>query len=236
MKISKSIYPNAFTFGNMFCGLAAIIQSFNGNFEWAAYLILIGALLDAFDGMVARLVKASSAIGVQLDSLADVITFGVAPSILVYKLSLESLGWLGLFISGLIMMGGAYRLARFNVQLVGFDKDHFVGLPIPAQAATLCAFILSENWFENLLGVDKQVVLIPLVILLAFLMVSVIKYDTLPKFNSTLFTKKPMTLIVLVLFLLLIILLQIKGVFIGLILYILFGIIRSLTSGTLSKK
>lgn len=236
MKISKSIYPNTFTFGNMFCGLAAIIQSFNGNFEWAAYLILVGALLDAFDGMVARLVKASSAIGVQLDSLADVITFGVAPSILVYKLSLESLGWLGLFISGLIMMGGAYRLARFNVQLVGFDKDHFVGLPIPAQAATLCAFILSENWFENLLGVDKQVLLIPLVILLAFLMVSVIKYDTLPKFNGTLFTKKPITLVILVLFLLLIILLQIKGVFIGLILYILFGIVRSLTGGTLPKK
>ncbi len=236
MKFSKSVFPNTFTFGNMFCGLAAIIQTFQGNFDYAAYLIVLGAILDALDGFVARLVKASSAMGVQLDSLADVITFGVAPSILVYKLSLESLGIWGILISSLLMMGGAYRLARFNVQLVGFDKDVFTGLPIPAQAATICSFILSYSWFENVLSVDKQTILIPLVILLALLMVSTIKYDSLPKFNKTTFQKEPFKIIILAALVLLIILLKIEGLFIGMILYIIFGISRWLTSGTLLKQ
>lgn len=227
MKFSKSIFPNTFTFGNMLCGFGAIIQSFQGDFETASYLIVLGAICDALDGFVARLVKASSAIGVQLDSLADVITFGVAPSILVYKLSLESLGVWGIIISALLMIAGAYRLARFNVQLVGFDKDYFVGLPIPAQAATTCAFILSSSWVENLLSVEKQFILIPLVILLAYLMVSTIKYDTLPKFTKTSFQKEAPKYLVFFIIVVLTIFMRVNGFFIGMLIFIFYGLIRS---------
>lgn len=227
MKISKSIYPNAFTFGNMFFGLLSIMYSFDGNFTWAAYFIVLGAVCDSLDGIVARLVKASSAIGVQLDSLADAITFGVAPTILVYQFSLHSFDWVGLLISSLLMFGGAYRLARFNVQLVGFDKDYFNGLPIPAQAVTICTFILSSSWLASNLSFNTNFVLIPLVILLAFLMVSTIKYDTLPKFNKAAYQKEPIKIFGFIGFIILIIWLHIPGVFIGMIIYILYGILKA---------
>jgi CDP-diacylglycerol--serine O-phosphatidyltransferase len=183
MRITRAVVPSLFTILNAFCGFLSIISANEGKIHRAAYLIILAAVFDALDGIMARLTKTSSKFGVELDSLADVISFGVAPSVLVYQTSLHQYGVLGYIVSAFPLAFGAIRLARFNVQLVGFDKDYFNGLPIPHQAITVSAFFLRyyettgfESWADN--------ALFALIVVLGFLMVSRIKYDTLPKFNK----------------------------------------------------
>ncbi len=139
-----SILPSLFTTGNLFLGFWAIIRTLEGRFELAAALIGGSIVLDMLDGRIARLTGTSSEFGAQLDSLADAISFGVAPAILVFRWALDELprvGWLAAF---WFAMCGVLRLARFNVQRSGTDMRYFVGLPIPAaagQVATLIYFM-----------------------------------------------------------------------------------------------
>jgi CDP-diacylglycerol---serine O-phosphatidyltransferase len=139
-----SILPSLFTTGNLFLGFWSIIRTLEGRFEMAAALIGGAALLDMLDGRIARLTGTSSEFGAQLDSLADAISFGVAPALLAYRWALDGLprvGWLAAF---WFVMCGVLRLARFNVQHNVADLRYFVGLPIPAgagQVATLVYFV-----------------------------------------------------------------------------------------------
>jgi CDP-diacylglycerol--serine O-phosphatidyltransferase len=132
---------------------------------------------------MARITRSSSQFGVELDSLADVVSFGAAPSFLVFQVHLNIFQSWGILISSMPLIFGAIRLARFNVQLVGFDKSHFSGLPIPAQAIALCAFVLQNYTIGFGLNGWPRDLLAPLVIVLSLLMVSRVKYDTLPKFT-----------------------------------------------------
>ncbi len=184
MKITRAVVPSLFTVLNMFCGFFSIIHSSKENFEVAAWLIILGAVFDSLDGIMARITKSSSKFGVEFDSLSDLITFGAAPSFMAYKIYLHNLEGLGIIISSLPLILGGIRLARFNVQLVGFDKDYFKGLPIPAQAIALVAFVLT--YFSEADGIAgwKADLFIVLIIWLSLLMVSTFKYDTLPKFNK----------------------------------------------------
>src|ERR1035437_1211159 len=145
LRITPSVIPNMFTAMNMFCGFLSIINVASGEYIYACWLIIIAAVFDLLDGAMARLTKSSSALGVQLDSLSDLVSFGVAPSFLIYKTHLFYYDSIGIILSSLLMIAGGFRLARFNVQLVGFSKTFFTGLPIPSAAITIAGFIRSEE-------------------------------------------------------------------------------------------
>lgn len=233
MKINRSVIPNTFTLFNMFCGFNAVIQTYQSNYEYAAWFIIVGGLFDALDGFVARLTKSSSALGVQLDSLSDLVTFGVAPSFLVWRLGLDNLGYIGIIIASFLMLAGGLRLARFNVQLVGFDKDYFNGLPIPGQAVIICAFVLSYPWIKEFVPIDFMAILIALTVLLSLLMVSTIKYDTIPKLTGSAIKAEPLKFFVFILFVGLIVVFREKGLLVSMLIYLLIGMIRAL--GKLKK-
>jgi CDP-diacylglycerol--serine O-phosphatidyltransferase len=184
MKITRAAAPSFFTALNMYFGFLSIVQSHAGDFYYASVFIMVAAVFDSLDGVVARITKSTSQFGVELDSLADVVSFGVAPAFLVYRAHLSTLGHWGLLIASLPLIFGAIRLARFNVQLVGFDKEYFNGLPIPMQAITVAAFMLSYS--TNASGLEEwaRTALAPIVVVLSLLMVSTIKYDTMPKFSK----------------------------------------------------
>ncbi len=183
MKITRAVVPSLFTTLNIFCGLLSIINAHQNKIEMAAWFIILAAVFDSLDGIMARITRSSSQFGVELDSLADVVSFGAAPSFLVYQISLNTLESWGVLISSMPLIFGAIRLARFNVQLVGFDKSHFTGLPIPAQAITICAFVLQNYTIGFGLSGWPRDILAPLVIVLSLLMVSRVKYDTMPKLS-----------------------------------------------------
>jgi CDP-diacylglycerol--serine O-phosphatidyltransferase len=190
MKITRAVVPSLFTILNMFCGFMAIIHASQGEFRSAAWLIILAAGFDAFDGVMARITKSSSDFGVEIDSLSDVISFGAAPAFLVYQIELFKLGAAGILISSMLMVFGGLRLARFNSQLVGFDKDHFVGLPIPVSALTVASFILTFAGQTTGLG-TAATLLPPIVVVLSILMVSKVRYDTLPRISRKTVQKEP---------------------------------------------
>src|SRR6478672_9204528 len=136
--------PSMFTTGNMACGFSAILLAFSGEFRWAAVLLFVSIVLDIADGAVARLVGATSPFGVQLDSLADLVSFGVAPAVLVHTWALPEnpvLAWLSAFFW---LACAAFRLARFNVTVDPLaDKKYFVGLPSPGATLVVIATILA---------------------------------------------------------------------------------------------
>lgn len=173
--VRRGIYllPALFTVGNIFCGWLSLDLALKGSFAMAAVLVFVAAFLDGIDGRVARMTHTTSAFGEQLDSLADVISFGVAPSFLVYRWGLSGFDRLGLAASFLFLVCGACRLARFNVQAHVVDKRFFVGLPIPAAAGTLSGLI----WiFSERPSKELAAGFVAVTILLSFLMVSTFKY------------------------------------------------------------
>src|SRR5438034_9195287 len=137
-RLRRGVYllPSAFTMGNMFCGYACIVYAMRGEYETAAPFIGFAFVLDMLDGRIARLTGTESDFGVEFDSMADVISFGVAPAVLSFAWGLQSLGRLGWAAGFLFVAAAAMRLARFNIQNTGEgDKRYFVGMPSPAAAA-----------------------------------------------------------------------------------------------------
>lgn len=180
MNKGKYLLPNLLTSANLVCGFLSMIAAHSGQYTYAALLILFAAGLDCVDGKVARLTGASSAFGVEYDSLADLLSFGMAPGWLLYTWALSSLspfGWLAAFA---FVICGALRLARFNVQAAGVQKYTFTGLPIPAAASVVVsAVLLLERLYADLPGsidADHPLVLVLAVYTLALLMVSNCKY------------------------------------------------------------
>ncbi|MGE5432738.1 MAG: CDP-diacylglycerol--serine O-phosphatidyltransferase [Syntrophomonadaceae bacterium] len=225
IRITRSVIPNLFTSLNMFSGFVSIIYSSEQDYMKAAMFIIIGAVFDALDGIMARLTHSSSEFGVELDSLSDLVSFGVAPAFLIYHSYLNQFGAWGIVISSLLMVFGGLRLARFNVQLVGFDKSYFTGLPIPSSAITIAAFVLVYfNGHSYKEPFDTYI--IPLVILLSLLMVSKIRYETLPKFSLKGIKERPLSFAFVVISLLIIIATQGKALFYVFIFMILIGIFR----------
>jgi CDP-diacylglycerol--serine O-phosphatidyltransferase len=175
-RLSRGLFilPTLFTVGNLFCGYLSIWCSIRGTFETAAVLIIAAGILDALDGRVARLTHSTSKFGEEYDSLADLVSFGVAPAVLAYSWGLADFHRLGWMASFLFVVCGSMRLARFNIQTHVADKRYFVGLPIPAAAAAVATIVLatperlvSRVWMGGLLG---------LTIVLSYLMISTIRY------------------------------------------------------------
>jgi len=174
------ILPSLFTTGNVFCGFYAFIAVFNDMHYMAAWAIVVAIIFDVLDGRIARLTKTTSAFGVQYDSLADVISFGMAPAFLAYSWVLKPFGRLGWMAAFLFLLCGALRLARFNVTKPDVKGDHFIGLPTPAAAAVIASIVIA---FEDMFATRVHPILMVVVVYsLAFLMVSNIKYPALKKF------------------------------------------------------
>jgi CDP-diacylglycerol--serine O-phosphatidyltransferase len=179
----RAAVPSLFTICNLLCGFLSIAYAAQGRLLPAAWLIVIAAFLDAFDGKLARLFNTPSNFGVQFDSLADVCSFGVAPAFLMVRYFEEMLAvqWLPFAIASLFLLCGALRLARFNVQLKGYEKEDFTGLPIPSAAVTLAAFIVfTRRVWES---THEPQIAISLCAMLALLMVSSLDYPAFPRFT-----------------------------------------------------
>ncbi|HUL44350.1 MAG TPA: CDP-diacylglycerol--serine O-phosphatidyltransferase [Bacteroidota bacterium] len=183
MKITRAVVPSLFTVLNIFSGFRSIIHTAQGDYVLASWFIILAAIFDVLDGIMARITKSSSGFGVEFDSLSDVVSFGAAPSFLVYSVFLHTMEGIGMLVSAMPLILGALRLARFNTQLVGYDKEYFRGLPIPATAVTIGAFVLQNLQEGNTLTGLPAALLAPMVVVLSILMVSTIKYDTVPKFS-----------------------------------------------------
>lgn len=216
------ILPNAITLLSLLCGIYAIIVSVNGRFLSAASLIILASIFDGLDGKVARLVKASSEFGVQMDSLCDAVSFGVAPAILMYNYQLHQYGKLGIMITFMFAACGVLRLARFNVQTKVVSNVFFVGLPIPGAAMVVASGI----YFISSLGIESYKYLpafsIVIMAFLSFLMVSTIPYFS---FKNIRFVKtRPFnTMVFLVIFLVFIGIDPTVHIFIVLMMYIISG-------------
>lgn len=188
--IPRSLFPNLVTVANIFLGFYAIVNAFNGEMMTAFWCIIGGAVADIIDGKVARLVKGFSEFGVQYDSLADVITFGAAPSMIMYNLIGEG-NTAGTIASFMPLLFGSLRLARFNVQLSGFDKAEFIGYPIPAAALTMISIIPLNTYLIDLqliqqpLWTEYPLGLMMFVFCVSLLMVSTFRYQTMPVFRRT---------------------------------------------------
>jgi CDP-diacylglycerol--serine O-phosphatidyltransferase len=187
LQYKKGIYllPSLFTTGNVFCGFYAFIAVSNEMFYTAAWALVFAIIFDVLDGRVARLTNTTSEFGEQYDSLADIISFGMAPAFLAYAWVLKPYGRLGWLAAFLFLLCGALRLARFNVSQPDVKSQHFVGLPVPGAAAVIASIVIAfEDVFTTKLS---PMIMVVVVYLLAFLMVSNIKY---PAFKKLEFKKR----------------------------------------------
>jgi len=184
------IIPSLFTLANLGAGVLAILFAANDHLTMAAWAIIAGIVMDMLDGRVARMTGATSEFGMELDSLCDLVTFGVAPAVLMFELALEPLGRPGYAIAAFFPIAAALRLARFNLRArTGESTPHFLGLPVPAAAGILASFVLSYEVFDGSVTVTAKTIpalmkrmpmffqAVPLtMVLLSFLMISTVQY------------------------------------------------------------
>ena len=225
MRNIKGIFPGVFTVGNMFCGFASILSSFDGETVFAVWMIILAGFFDALDGKIARFSGSASKFGVELDSFADIISFGIAPAMLFYNLGVYPSGKWGWIPGFVFVMCGAFRLARFNIQQTKLgEKLPYMGLPIPTAAITLVSYTLfcSEVWGN--LRFPKA--LITMIIAFSGLMVSGIEYETLPKFTLGNRMNK-FKLVYLLVFLIVLIINPRLALFPFGLIYILSGVVKS---------
>ncbi|MFC1743737.1 CDP-diacylglycerol--serine O-phosphatidyltransferase [Candidatus Riflebacteria bacterium] len=175
-KFNPSIIPSLFTSANILCGYFSLCFSMNNEFVEAAWLLILAMIFDILDGRIARRLGAESRFGSELDSLADAISFGVSPAILMYKKYFFSLGIYGVLLSFIYLLCGVIRLARFNITP---SKPYFEGLPIPGGAGLIATFILIELKYN--LGPFDIRLYVGMFLLFAFLMISQIKFLSLKK-------------------------------------------------------
>lgn len=218
------ILPNLFTAASAFLGVISIIASLHGSYQKALFYIILSLICDGLDGRVARLTKTTSKFGIEFDSLADLVAFGVAPAILFYMSIGQSFGKLGALITAFFVVFGAIRLARFNITTGNYEPSVFIGLPIPTAA------IVSSIWTFAYLSYDflkpYAVFFLILQAVLAFLMVSNIRYPSFKKldFNRSSVLKVLILLMIAFSFLYLY---PLESLVILVSLYVLYGILRA---------
>ncbi len=227
IRVPRTIVPSFFTIANMFFGFMAIIYALNSqNFVRSSWLIILAAFMDSMDGRVARFTGTSSKFGVEYDSLADVVSFGLAPSVLIYLHYFKNWGTVGLFISFFPLLFASIRLARFNIELEGFEKTAFSGLPSPASAISIASYFIFINAYFPDRIFPKYLLVLTLTV--SVLMVSTIRYDVMPKL--TLKGTKGQKIIFVTLIIAVIVLIINPQMFLlpFTLLYVLSGIIRFL--------
>ena len=199
------ILPNLLTTGNLLCGFWSIISVFQERFYLAAVAILLAAVFDVFDGKVAKLSGATSKFGMQYDSLADLVSFGIAPALLAFSWALRPYGKFGWLAAFLFVACGAIRLARYNVMASSGETKYFKGLPIPVAAAMIAFTILL---YFQLIETDwvKDIVILVMIYILAFLMVSNIRYLSFKELNLA--KRKPFSIFIFVILSMIVIIME----------------------------
>lgn len=233
MKKSNLIYilPNLFTASSIFVGVISIVEASKGHFVLASWLILLALIFDGLDGRVARMTNTTSQFGVEFDSLADIISFGIAPAMILYFFVGHEFGRFGILVSALYVIFGAIRLARFNISTAKTDPNVFIGLPIPTAAVFVSMWILLFNKYELQ---DYALTLLILALGIAVLMVSNFRYPSFKKVELD----KPMvfkTMIALMLVASLLYLYSAEGFAIVILAYTLYGPLRALRTLNLRK-
>jgi CDP-diacylglycerol--serine O-phosphatidyltransferase len=196
-RFRRGVYllPSLLTMGNMFCGYACVVYAMRGEYETAAPFIGIAVVLDMLDGRIARLTGTTSEFGVEFDSMADIISFGMAPAILSFQWGLSALGRLGWAAGFLFVAAAAMRLARFNIQSgSGGDKRYFVGMPSPAAAAIPAATVYAYPW--GLYDYREALPALVMVLVPAVLMVSTIRFRSFKTIDSR--ARRPYTVLIFV--------------------------------------
>ncbi|MCF7825003.1 MAG: CDP-diacylglycerol--serine O-phosphatidyltransferase [Candidatus Marinimicrobia bacterium] len=188
----RRFIPNSLTIFNLFLGFMSILSSLDGNYFWAAWFIILGGIFDGFDGKIARALDSTSDFGIQFDSLADIITFCLAPSVFVYMVWAQPLGqMIGGFYAFMPLMLGAIRLAKFNLEANGEQKNQFFGIPTPLMAMTVVGLWLFLDqihlypilqWSPKNAGGDARIVL-PFIMIVSSLMLSKIPFAKAPKMS-----------------------------------------------------
>ncbi len=230
IRVTRSVIPSLFTTANLFSGFVAIVKATEGEYVTAAWFIVLSVIFDGLDGVMARLTNTSSEFGVELDSLADVVSFGAAPSFILYHAFFQEWEGIGMLIAALPAMTGALRLARFNVQLTGFDKDYFLGLPIPAAALTAISYLVFHHLSADAIPPEslRPALLTIVTVGVSLLMVSEVRYDTFPKPTPRAIREAPFKFLIVIAAIVAIIVTKGKAIFPAMLLYLLYGIGRSL--------
>ncbi len=238
MKLAASL-PSLITFANILFGFAsvtALLRAAEGasfGVAQAAWFIIIAAFLDSLDGKLARKMNRQSRFGMELDSLADVVSFGLAPSVLIYHVHFSGWfergtfwGWLGIGISALPLLLGSYRLARFNTESAeeSGDKGMFSGMPIPVNAGLLASFVLFNLAYWN--QMQLTLLILPLVLVGSLLMVSRIPVDPMPRLSFRESGRNKVLLLLLLLTLAAVVVLQARVMFPIAMAYVLYCVIR----------
>lgn len=225
----RNLVPSLFTMLNLFFGFFAIVNTLQGKYVTASWMIIIAALWDALDGKIARKTHSFSEFGIQFDSLADAVSFGVAPAVLIYRVFFYKLAAPGMILAFLPLLFGVIRLARFNANMDGFEKENFSGLPIPAMATTISTYVLFN--YDLWEGLRYEPILIPLVLFLSFLMVSNVEYETVPKFSFRDTKKNSIQLAIMLLGMTVIVVFRERVMFPMTLGFVLYFFIRSIILG-----
>ncbi|MBD3409743.1 MAG: CDP-diacylglycerol--serine O-phosphatidyltransferase [Ignavibacteriales bacterium] len=229
MERPKKALPSLFTSANLAGGFISIVFASQGEILLAGWIVVGAAICDALDGVVARALGVSSKFGMELDSLADNVSFGAAPAYLIYAATLHRFEALGMTVGAMYALLAAYRLARFNAELSGFEKKEFSGLPSPISAMTVVFFVI--GFYENgRIAEIAEPYAAPLVVALAILMISRVTYDTMPSFSPKGIKKKPLVPALIVLGLIGAYLYGMLAVFAVFLFITLFGIFQALAS------
>lgn len=227
-KTKRGIYilPNILTLCGLFSGFFAIMAAINGNYLHAAWAIVIANIFDGLDGWIARLTNTATRFGIELDSLSDLVAFGVAPAIMMYKWALMPFGRIGWAAAFLFVSCGALRLARFNIQTGQSNSKAFKGMPIPGAATVLSSIVIF--YYEFWEGIpEKNIFLLSIVILLSLLMVSTLRYHGIKEIDFK--ERKPFwVLIVFVIILFIMLVHPSTAIFIFAMLYLFWGIIENI--------
>ncbi len=232
----KGIYllPNTLTLCGMFCGFFAILSAINGNFLYAAWAIVLANVFDGLDGWIARLTNTTTRFGIELDSLSDLVAFGIAPSVMMYKWALVPFGRIGWAAAFLFVACGALRLARFNIQTGSTGSKAFKGMPIPGAATVMASIVIFYYDFWKGLP-EKNAFFLVITILLSLLMVSTIRYHGLKEIDFR--EKKPFWfLIVFVLILFVLFVHPSTAIFIFAMAYLVWGIMESIITMARKRK
>lgn len=218
------LLPNLLTASSVFVGVLSIIASSKGAFEKSAILLFIALILDGLDGRVARLTNTTSKFGVEFDSLADIVSFGVAPAMLLYFYCGYEFNKFGSMVSALFVVFGTIRLARFNISTNESEPSVFIGLPIPTAAMSIVFGVMFFNEY-NLK--DSSIVLMLFTILVSILMVSNIRYPSFKKFSMRRANLLKLLILIVIVFSTVYIF-PVEGILLLMVAYIIFGISRAI--------
>src|SRR5687768_2147285 len=238
MRRAVVILPSGLTLANLFCGVFAIVSASRGQFDFAGLLIVLGGVADALDGRVARATGSGSRFGSELDSLVDIVTFGLAPAFIMYFAVLNREGWDWL-IAFFYVVCAAIRLARFNVEQAGRAKRYFHGLPSPAAGMTLATyywFSQSSLYSETILGdLPWHFWLRFLMLALAFLMISNVSYPAVPTIGYRKISEILGSLVVVGTIIGMIVLRK-QFYFPALVIYVLYGVAKTVFFGLIGRR